>query len=190
MRWSKTKQLMEERIAPSLKGRVAYTVSSYRFAHDKSGRANLTVDTVEVFNLSKDTPIRWYTSDQEAKKDPSVELPVEETLMDAIRKQGIPEERVPLVAGQRKRVVWGEAVYKAQSGLFKTDFTKEAERYLTCSLEQALESDDILMNIFALIDGRLGKKRLRNMCAKIKYKHPAVQYFYRIRCEAEHIIFE
>ena len=187
MKWSKTRQLMEEKLAPSLKGRVAYTVSSYRFAHDKSGRANLTVDAVEVFNLSKNTPIRWYLTVQEAKKDLSVELPVEEAEMDAIRRQGVPEERVPLVVRQRKLSVWGDAVFKAQTGLFKADFTKEAERYLTSSLEQALESDDILMNIFVLIDGRLGKKRLRNMGAKIKYKHPAVQYFYQLRCEAENI---
>ena len=185
MKWSKAKQLIEEKLAPALKGRVTYTVSSYRFAHDKSGRANLTVDGVDIFNLAKETPIHWYPTVQDAKKDASVELPVYETEMESLRNQGIPEDRIMMVARKRKLAGWGDAVFKAQTALFKTDFTKEAEHFLSCSLEQALDSEEILMNIFALLDGRLGKKRLRNMEQKMKSKHPAVQYFYQLRCEAE-----
>ena len=185
MKWSKTKQMMEEKLAISLKGQVAYTVSSYRFSHDKSGRSNLTVDGHPIFNISKALQISWYTSVQEAKKDLTVNLPVSLEEAEAVRQLNIPEERVMLVATQRKQANWGEAVYKAQSELFKTDFSKEAERFLASSLDQALESGEILMNIFALIDRRLGKKRLKNLHDNIKMKHPVVQFIYQIRFESE-----
>ena len=185
MKWSKAKKMMEEKLAPSLKGQVAYTVSSYRFAHDKSGRSNLMVDGVDIFNISKASQISWYLSVQEARKDLLVELTVSEEEAKVVRQQKIPEERVMLVASQRKQAIWADVVYMAQSELFKTEFTKEAERFLSSPLEQALESEEILMNIFALIDRRLGKKRLLNLQNNIKMKHPAVQFFYQIRLNSE-----
>ena len=44
-----------------------------------------------------------------------------------------------------------------------------------------INSHDILLNILALVDRRVGKKRILNMSEKIKLKHPIVQYFYELR---------
>ncbi|WP_455749711.1 SF0329 family protein, partial [Paenibacillus chitinolyticus] len=48
-------------------------------------------------------------------------------------------------------------------------------------IEESIESHDILLNILALVDRRVGKKRILNMSEKMKVKHPIVQYFYELR---------
>lgn len=69
----------------------------------------------------------------------------------------------------------------AQSALSKSNFNVVANRFLTISIEESLESNDILLNILALVYRRVGKKRLLNMAEKMKLKHPIVQYFYELR---------
>ncbi|HYE09093.1 MAG TPA: hypothetical protein VEF53_02825, partial [Patescibacteria group bacterium] len=54
-------------------------------------------------------------------------------------------------------------------------------KFLSISIEESIESKDILLNIFALVDRRIGKKRLLSMTEKMKLKHPIVQYFYELR---------
>ena len=71
----------------------------------------------------------------------------------------------------------------AQAALCKSDFYSAANLFLSETIEKSLESKDILLNIFALIDRRVGKKRLLNMNEKMKLKHPIVQYFYALRCK-------
>ena len=48
--WSKTKKKLESLICESLKDRVEYFCSNYRM-HDGIGRAYITVDKQEVFNM-------------------------------------------------------------------------------------------------------------------------------------------
>lgn len=69
----------------------------------------------------------------------------------------------------------------AQTALSKSNFTVAATTYLSTSIEDNLESKDILFNILALMDRRVGKKRILNMSKQVKLKHPAVQYFYELR---------
>lgn len=69
----------------------------------------------------------------------------------------------------------------AQTSLSKSNFIVIATKYLSISIEESLESDDILLNILALVDRRVGKKRILNMSEKMKLKHPIVQYFYELR---------
>ena len=65
----------------------------------------------------------------------------------------------------------------AQSSLSKSNFIVVANKFLSTSIEECLESNDILLNILALVDRRVGKKRILNMTEKMKLKHPIVQYF-------------
>ncbi|WP_445671570.1 hypothetical protein [Paenibacillus sp. FSL L8-0709] len=48
----------------------------------------------------------------------------------------------------------------AQTLLGKSNFIVIATKYLSISIEESLESDDILLNILALVDRRVGKKRI------------------------------
>lgn len=52
MRWSKIKELIEDRFAESVKGRVSLFTTRYRGAHDLEGRAAIRIDGKEVLNMS------------------------------------------------------------------------------------------------------------------------------------------
>ena len=55
--------------------------------------------------------------------------------------------------------------------------------YLTMSIGDILQSEDVLVRTIGMLDRRLGKRRL---CAlKLDCVHPLIQLFYHLRCEAE-----
>lgn len=185
MAWSKEKQLLESFLSPSLYGRVEYLATSYRYLPDKAGRCYITVDKKYIFNMNDgSSPISWYQTEQEIKSDPGIEIPISNEEVEAVRKDTkgtVPEERLKVIARNRKISEHAKALLSAQSALSKSDFNVVANRFLSISIEESLESNDILLNVLALVDRRLGKKRLISMKEKMKLKHPVVQYFYELR---------
>jgi hypothetical protein len=186
MIWSKMKQNLESFLCPALVGIVEYRATGYRYLPDKKGRSYITVDKKEVFNMSDVTTlIKWYQTEQDMKNDPQIQIPVSEEDIEAVRKDSfgkIPEERLAVMARNRKISVYAKDMLAAQEVLNKSDFYAAANTFLSGSIEKSLESEDILLNIFALVDRRVGKKRLLNMKEDIRMKHPIVQYFYDLRC--------
>ena len=57
---------------------------------------------------------------------------------------------------------------------------------LLLSIDEALKSDNIFIRAFAMLDSRLGKRRLRTMHLSDD-EHLLVRQFYDLRCEAEGI---
>ncbi|WP_413375283.1 hypothetical protein [Paenibacillus taichungensis] len=185
MSWSKLKQQLESFLSPTLVGTVEYRATSYRYSPDKSGNCYITVDKKNVLNMSDITgSIRWYQTEQEIKNDPDVLIPVSHEEIEVVRKETkgtVPEDRLQVIARSRKSSGLAKELLSAQSSLSKSNFTVAATTFLSISIEESLESHDILLNILALIDRRVGKKRILNMSEQIKLKHPAVQYFYELR---------
>lgn len=185
MSWSKLKQQLESFLCPALIGTVEYRSTSYRYLPGKAGQCYLTVDKKNILNMmDAATPIRWYETEQEIKNDPNIQVSISDEEIEAVRRSGmgsIPEERLQVIARSRKRSEHAKLLILAQSELSKSSFVVEATRFLAASIDQSLESDDILLNIFALVDRRVGKKRLLNMRQMMKQKHPSVQYFYELR---------
>ncbi|WP_339848844.1 hypothetical protein MKY42_04230 [Paenibacillus sp. FSL W7-1088] len=185
MSWSKLKQQLESFLSPTLVGTVEYRATSYRYLPDKSGNCYITVDKKNVLNMSDTTtPIRWYQTEQEIKSDPEIMIPVSHEEIEAIRKETkgtVPEDRLQVIARSRKSTGYAKELFSAQAVLSKSNFTVAATTFLSTSIEDNLESNDILLNILALMDRRVGKKRILNMSEQIKLKHPAVQYFYELR---------
>jgi len=185
MVWNKMKQVLESFLCPGLIGIMEYRPTGYRYLPDKNGRSYITVNKKEIFNMKDSTTlIRWYQSEQEIKSDPSIVIPISEAELEAVRKATggkVPEDRLGVIARDRKITEYGKEMIGAQLALCKSDFANEANRFLTGSIESSLESKDILMNIFAIVDRRVGKKRLLGMEESMKLKHPIVQYFYELR---------
>ncbi|SHN84988.1 hypothetical protein SAMN04487896_5748 [Paenibacillus sp. ov031] len=185
MSWSKLKQQLESFLSPTLVDRVEYRATSYRYSPDKSGNCYITVDKKNVLNMSDITgSIRWYLTEQEIKNDPDLLIPVSHEEIEAIRKETkgtVPEDRLQVIGRSRKSSGHAKELLSAQAVLSKSNFTVAATTFLSTSIEDNLESNDILLNILALIDRRVGKKRILNMSEQIKLKHPAVQYFYELR---------
>jgi hypothetical protein len=130
------------------------------------------------------TQIRWYQTEQEIKNNPDIKIPISMEEIEAVRndiKGPVPEDRLIIIARNRKITEYAKELLSAQSALSKSDFSAAANQFLSISIEEGLESNDILLNILALVDRRIGKKRLLNMTEKMKLKHPIVQYFYELR---------
>ncbi|REE68084.1 hypothetical protein A8990_13813 [Paenibacillus taihuensis] len=185
MSWSKLKQQLESFLCPALMGKVEYRATSYRYLPDKAGQCYLTVDKKNILNMSDAaTLIRWYQTELEVKNDPDIQIPIEHAEIEAIRletKGQVPEDRLNVIARGRKISVVAKELLSAQSALSKSNFTVEATKFLASPIEESMESKDILLNILALVDRRIGKKRILNMRQQMKAKHPIVQYFYELR---------
>jgi hypothetical protein len=185
MIWSKMKQQLESFISPALLGRVEYRASSYRYRADKAGQSYITVDKKDIFNMGDPTTnIKWYKTEQEIKNNPDIKIPINQEDIEAVRKDlngNVPEERLMVIARDRKIADYAKEMLAAQASLSKSDFNATANIFLSLSLEECLGSKDILLNVFALVDRRLGKKRILSFEDKMKLKHPIVQYFYDLR---------
>ncbi|WP_438351172.1 SF0329 family protein [Paenibacillus sp. FA6] len=184
MSWSKLKQQLESFLSPALNGRVEYTATSYRYLPDKAGICYIAVDKKNVLNMRDTTLIRWYQTDLEIKNDSNIQIPINNEEVEAVRQDTkgiVPEDRLIVIARSRKISEYAKELLSAQSSLCKSNFNVVATKYLSTSIEDSLESNDILLNILALVDRRVGKKRILNMSEKMKLKHPIVQYFYELR---------
>lgn len=183
MNWNKLKRELEGFMSPSLAGRVEYKASGYRYAPGKSAQCYLCVDKKDVMNTKGDF-IKWYENEQEIKVDLNEILNPTAEDIEAVRNQSggkIPEDRLLVIAKKNKVNDCAKQIMKSQNDLLKTDFKKSGVDFLASPIEKSLESDDIMLNILAIIDRRVGKKRLLGMNETMKTKHPAVRYFYDIR---------
>jgi hypothetical protein len=185
MTWSKLKQNLESFLCPALYGRVEYRATSYRYLSDKAGICYIAVDKKNVLNMSDVTTlIKWYQTEQEIKSDSDIQIPISNEEIEAVRKETkgiVPEDRLQVIARSRKLTGYAKELLAAQSSLSKSNFFVVANKFLSTSIEESLESNDILLNILALVDRRIGKGRILKMKEKMKLKHPIVQYFYELR---------
>jgi hypothetical protein len=185
MSWSKTKQNLEHFLSPSLHGKFEYGSTSYRYLSDKAGQCYITVDKKNILNMSDSANlIRWYRSELEIKNDPDLIVPIHAEDIEAVRneiKGPVPEDRLLVIAIGRKKSELAKKLITAQSELSKSNFIAVATAFLSTPINQSMESEHILLNVLALVDRRIGKKRITNMSDIMKLKHPIVQYFYELR---------
>lgn len=183
MAWNKVKKQLEGFVTPSLEDVITYKASAYKYRADKSGNCYLLVNKKEVLN-HKDPSIKWYQTEQDVKNDPDLKLYISSEDIEKVRLSSggkIPEERLQIIAADRKISKFAKEVLDAQHKLYKSDFNKMANTFMTTSIDECLVSDDIILNILAIIDRRVGKNRLKKMQQQFSMKHSAVQYFYQLR---------
>lgn len=174
MKWSKLKQCVEERFADSLAGRVEVYSTRYRDRyHDEEGRDWITVDKHEIANFPEQGV--WSHHDDIARqlqiaanatdyRDPE-QAPrycmLEKTAWDIVHKQGV-------------FVRW-----ELNRALFDS---------LSLSVDDMLRSENGIIRALAMLDRRLGKRRLRALMLPDD-ELPLVRTLYALRCEAECITF-
>ena len=168
-KWSKAKKRLSSCICASLRSRVDFQVINYRRAHDQLGRAVITVDKVEMLSMCTIKAERAeYYKDREIRAEMN-----EYAYDDADRNLAIQEEA--------HQMIKKEGIYA------QYDFFSAMEEYFHTPIEELLKSSDILIKILCLLDRRIGKRTLRKMEDTILDEHELIQYFYRLRCEAENI---
>ena len=160
MKWSKLKQLVEERITPSLQSRFA--INSTAYGACTCGHAWITIDKEVVANFC--TRAFWNRS---PTFDKGKEKYVAGTLPEGV---GQKYEKQLVEYGELSRQDAYEACW---------DFVHKL------SIDEALISDDALIQTLAVIDSRVGKRKISKI--DLKSLHPLARKLLLLRAEVEKI---
>lgn len=160
-RWSSIRhKLEEEYLAEALRGRIQYFATSYSYSPDHEGRAAIRLDGKEI--LSGNYWNQWYKThlyphDEKYEDRMKYDMPF---MDDVAMDLGLFDQRC---------------------------FYEAFEEFDNQSIEKSLASENLLIKIFALLDRRVGKRRLEKMKAEVETEPSVIQMFYTIRVEAEGI---
>jgi hypothetical protein len=166
MQWSRLRTLLEARFAPALQGRVRLHQARYRHAHEELGRIWLAVDGEERAAFA--TGARWRHVREGADR-----------LMDERDAWGS-------TAAYEQAVADAAEAARRSGDHGDADALHELEASLSLPIDAALASDSPLLRALAVLDARVGKRRLRALAAAADH-HPLVAELLRVRCAAEGI---
>ena len=161
--WSGIRNKLEsDYLCPALRGRIQYFATSYWASHDQTGRAAIRLDGVEVLRSN------YYAYEQNYWNR-----------YQALRREGI---------GQDDRTAPFRLAHEGtlNDGCFDNGFFYEAfHEFDNQSIEKSLTSENPLVRVFALLDRRLGKRRLLALEESMEQELDWVRAFYVIRMQAE-----
>ena len=159
--WSSIRYKLEkEYLALSLRGRIQYFVTRYKFSHDQEGRAAILLDGKEV--------LRGNYYNKFIKSDL---FPRDEKYSHRIRNEYSYMDEVALDL----------------DCFDQRCFYSSFEEFDNQSIDESLKSDNLFVRIFAILDRRIGKRRLLKIREEIENEPEIIQFFYNVRVEAEHL---
>ena len=162
--WSGMRHKLEkEYLAESLRGHIQYYCTSYSKSPDAHGRASIRLDGKEL--ISGCYWNNWFKAHL---------FPNDEKYDKRMKENYAYIDETALKLG----VFCEHCFYDAFA-----EFDNQ-------SIEESLNSDDLIVRIFAILDRRVGKRRLINMYHTIKPEDEIFNMFYSIRLEAEGIAIE
>lgn len=160
--WSGIRKKLEtEYLAPSLRGHIQYYATSYSRSPDHEGRAAIRYDGKEIIKGCYYN--NWIKADL-LPKDEKYEKRMKEEFAfmdDTALRLGIFDQR---------------CFYNAFA-----EFDQQ-------SIEMSLKSENLIVRIFAVLDRRVGKRRLALMKETIAEEPDTFREFYAIRMKAEGLI--
>lgn len=162
--WSGTRNKLEnDYLCPTLRGRIQYFATSYSKSADHEGRAAIRMDGVEVLRSN------YYTYFENVwTKFHHLQST---TLKDCnSAKEAINQAH----AFALEQGTFDQKVFYEAFGIFDNQ-----------SIEKSLVSEHPLVRIFALLDRRLGKRRLLALEQSMEQELDWVRAFYVIRMQAE-----
>ncbi|MBC3542446.1 hypothetical protein ACFSC6_00110 [Rufibacter sediminis] len=158
MKWSKIRKELHVRLADNLKKRLDYHLTTYKNSIGYLGRAWVTYDGKELVNFSNQDTWIEFKSYSNALADTGYIS--HEPLNDTDRTEGKIMER-------------GE--------FSKYDFAETAWRFINLDIDSAISSENPILRSLAVVDRRIGKRRLEAM--KDTETHPLVLGFMELRKE-------
>ena len=161
--WSGIRNKLEnDYLCPALQGHIQYFATSYWESHDQTGRAAIRLDGVEVLQSN------YYAYEQNYWNR-----------YQALRREGIGQDdpKAPFRLAHEGTL---------NDGCFDNGFFYQAfHEFDNQSIEKSLVSENPLVRIFALLDRRLGKRRLLALEESMEQELDWVRAFYVIRMQAE-----
>jgi hypothetical protein len=158
MRWTAIRARFETLLADSVRGHVALNTTRYQHAHDYEGRGWITWDGRQIASF--------------------------ESMTYLIRTYGLVKELKEAAVGPANAWDFAESVARREEIYPLDDFRKAVADYPDMSIDAALASDDPITRGLAMLDRRLGKRRLISSAFANDPSH-VVRDLYRLRCEAE-----
>ena len=160
--WSGIRKRMEsEYLAESLKGHISYFATSYSRSPDHEGRAAIRYKGKEII---KGCYYHNWTKAESFPKDEKYERRMMEEFAY------IDDTAITL-------------------GVFdQTCFYKAFDEFNNQSIEKSLCSENLLVRIFAVLDRRVGKRKLISMKESIENEPDSIKEFFAIRMNAEGIV--
>jgi hypothetical protein len=160
--WSKTKWALEQRLADSLKNRVSFSFSVKRTFYSE----------LHVMYIHVDSDV-WFASNPNSfneRKKRAKEIGDSDTAqIEMIRDTGL--------------VGVGKLEYP------EYDVTNYIHQYLNeLSIDEAFTHDNYFIRLLAVLDGRIGKRRLRPLLDNIDNEPEWFRKWIRLRCEAEGMV--
>jgi len=154
--WLGLKKQLTEQLCEPLKNRITYFLTRYHKVHNVYGRASIRLDGKELINFSW---VEMYIQENDTKQY------WEET--------GVWDYEAPALKEKWNQ----EAVFSDY------DFLEAATKFLQLSIKDALQSDNYLIHVFAIMDKRVGKRTLEAIKKSEEFKtYPEwVQQFYELR---------
>ena len=161
LRWSGIRKKLEsEYLADSLKGHIQYFATSYSKCPDHEGRAAILLDGKEIISGG------YYNNWAKASL-----FPKDEKYQKRMQEEMAFMDDVAVRLG-----VFDQRCFYEAFNIFDNQ-----------NIELSLESDNMLVRIMAVLDRRVGKRRLISMKETIEDEAPSFQEFFAIRAEAEGI---
>jgi hypothetical protein len=170
MPWRQLTTALRDLRATALRDRIALHQARYRYTREEVGRVWLTVDGREIAQFDTSSYIRRRAelanelrNATHVRSDDSADRHAHENAdtaaVEILRRSGLYDD------------------YSALADL---------EAYLSLPIAEAFDSPSPLVRALAVIDRRVGKRRLRAM-ASIESEHPLVRELYQLRSEVESI---
>lgn len=157
--WSGIRKKLETQyLAQSLRGHIQYFATSYSKSPDHEGCAAIRYDGKEIIKgcyWNNWTKAEFFPKDEKWDKRMAEENAY---IDDVALKLGIFDQRC---------------------------FYRAFEEFDNQCIENSLNSDDLIVRIFAVLDGRIGKRRLLLIQETIQEEPETFQTFFAIRAKAE-----
>lgn len=165
MKWSKLKQTIEDKFADAVKGRVELFSTRYNKPNSSTGRGWITIDGEQIVNFSTMKSGEIYRC-----------VYHEATPTDCVTHPAVPDEqRTP-----------GQLIEEGEFSRF--DLHNCCFEYLNLTVEQGLAHESPLINLLAVLDKRLGKRRLPSL--KDQKHHPLVRRMLDFRLKVDGLVKE
>jgi hypothetical protein len=155
--WSGLKKQLEQFLCEEFRGRITYFLARYHQVHNSYGRAAIRLDGNELVCFSW---IEMYQQDAD--------------LGLQWRESGAYDEKTLKEKWDREKTY------------HDLDFLDAALQFSGMSIAQALGSENYIIKIFAVLDGRVGKRKLAEIARRREYAaYPDwVRQFYELRLNA------
>lgn len=191
-KWSKINKEFKNLRAKSMEKTIDIGITSYRKAHDNAGRGYIRINGIEILNactLSKN--IEMNKREKENKNieiDKNLLEKEKLNLKNNLLYEDYNKEKLENIAINRLIYEISEKELLKENIYEEIDLVIAIEEFLKIDIKEAIKSDNNLINIFYLIDRRVGKRTLKKIEKEIEEKDELVKNIYKLRCIKENIV--